>query len=444
MNRYLWLAIFLLTVSCVPISQQQGSTSSGTGAYYVDKRFRTDNFVYENNVHTVLLYPRPGEGQDPVAAVLAPPVLPLDQSVPLLLEFDQFGSAFNNYRAKIYHCNADWSLSQLNDMDFLMTFNEFLLNQPNLSLNTRVPYVHYTFEVPRVKVSGNYVVMVYREGNVKDILLTQRFMVYENRVNVMPRITPSSSVNQRNTHQQIEFAIGYPGLNLINPRESVHVALRQNYLWETAITGLKPTAVWEDRQLIEYQHFGLQNNFSGGNEFRFFDIRSIRFLGQNVRHINITADSNQVFLLPDKPRNREAYAQFIDFNGRYIVANYEMGTGAVEADYAHVYFTLVAPQQSAGKVHVWGALTDWKVSDQTQMQYRADQQAYTGHLLLKQGYYNYQYVLEEPDGKLNIGHFEGNHFQTENHYEVIAYYRPPGARGDMIIGYALLRHNNRN
>jgi hypothetical protein len=50
--------------------------------------------------------------------VLAPPVLPLDQPVPLLLEFDELGNAFKNYRAKIFHCNADWSLSQLNDMDF--------------------------------------------------------------------------------------------------------------------------------------------------------------------------------------------------------------------------------------------------------------------------------------------------------------------------------------
>jgi hypothetical protein len=34
--------------------------------------------------------------------VLAPPVLPLDQPVPLLLEFDELGNAFKNYRAKIF------------------------------------------------------------------------------------------------------------------------------------------------------------------------------------------------------------------------------------------------------------------------------------------------------------------------------------------------------
>jgi hypothetical protein len=445
MMRFSWLAFLFLTLSCVPISQQAGgSATADANGVYVDKRMRTEDFVYENNVRTVLLYPRAAEGQDPVSAVLAPAVLPLDQPVPLMLEFDELGNAFKNYRAKIFHCNADWSLSQLNDMDFLMTFNDFLLNQPNLSLNTKVPYVHYTMEVPRVKLSGNYVVMVYREGNVKDILLTKRFVVFDNQVNVVARIAPSSGVNERNTNQQIEFSIVHPDVNLINPRENVRIVLRQNYLWETAITGLRPTAIWEDRRLLEYQHFGLENNFAGGNEFRFFDIRSIRFLGQNVRHMDITSDSNRIYLLPDKPRTREAYSQTIDFNGRYVIANYEQGSGAIEADYADVYFTLVAPQQPNGRVHVWGALTDWKVSDQTLMRYNATDGVYQGQLALKQGYYNFQYVLEEPGGRLNLRFFEGSHFQTENHYEVIAYYRPPGARGDLVIGYALLRHNSRN
>lgn len=444
MSRYIEIVFILLVTACVPISQQQGSNATGSSPNYVDKRFQTENFIYENSIKTVLLYPKPIEGADPVSAILNPPVLPLAQPVPLVLEFDELGSAFKNYRVKIYHCNADWSLSQVSDMDFLMTFNDFLLNQPTLSLNTTVPYVHYYFEVPRVKLSGNYVLMVYREGNIKDLLLTRRFVIYDNQVAVQARVTPSTGINERQTNQQIEFAIQYPGLQLINPRENVHVVLRQNYLWATAITGLKPTALWENRNLLEYQHFGLENNFAGGNEFRFFDIRSIRFLGQNVGNTDITPDSNRVYLLVDKPRSKEAYAQTIDFNGGYVVVNYEQGSGAIEADYVDVGFTLLAPQPIPGKIHIWGALTNWKTNNQTEMQFDPVNKLYKGSLLLKQGYYNYQYVLEEPNGKLNIAYFEGSHFNTENHYEVIVYYRPPGARGDLVIGYALIRHNNRN
>ncbi len=447
MNRLFVLLLCLPILSCVPVSQQGttatgGSNGSGTNAYYVDKSMRTEDFTYEPNIQTVLLYPRP-EGADPVSAVLQPPVLPLSQPVPLILEFDELRSDVKNYRAKLFHCDADWSISNLNDIDILDTYNEFLLNRPLLSVNTKMPYVHYFFELPKVKISGNYLIMVYREGNVKDIILTHRFIIYENQVEVAARVVPSSGVQERLTNQQVEFDIRYPNTALYNPRETLKITLRQNYQWSNAIINLKPTAIWEDRRLLEYHHFGLENSFQAGNEFRFFDIRSIRFLGQNVGKMDITGDSNKVFLLPDDIRNGRAYTQTIDFNGRYLIDNYEVNNGPTAADYVYVNFTLRAPAKANGNVYIWGQLTNWRTGDDSAMQYDAAEQVYRGRLLLKQGYYNYQYVLEE-NGRLNPVPFEGSHFNTENHYEVIAYHRPPGARGDLIIGYALVRHNQRN
>jgi hypothetical protein len=227
-----------------------------------------------------------------------------------------------------------------------MTFNDFLLGQPNLSLNTKAPYVHYTLEVPRVKLSGNYVVMVYREGNVKDILLTKRFVIFDNQVNVVARVAPSSGVTERNTHQQIEFSIVHPDVNLINPRENVRIVLRQElplgnghhgapahgHLGRPAFARIP--ALRPGKQLPP-----------GATNSGFFDIRSIRFLGQNVRHMDITSDSNRCTCCPTSPGPGKPYAQTIDFNGRYVIANYEQGSGATEADYADVFFTLIAPQQ---------------------------------------------------------------------------------------------------
>jgi hypothetical protein len=39
-----------------------------------------------------------------------------------------------------------------------------------------VPYVHYYAQLPRLKLSGNYVVVVYRGGNAQDIVLTPSYM----------------------------------------------------------------------------------------------------------------------------------------------------------------------------------------------------------------------------------------------------------------------------
>ncbi len=33
---------------------------------------------------------------------------------------------------------------------------------------------------------------------------------------------------------------------------------------------------------------------------------------------------------------------------------------------------------------------------------------------------------------------EGNHFETENDYQLLVYYHPPGARWDELAGYQLL------
>jgi len=438
-----FIFIVCCMVACVPVSQQ-GSSSVNSGSYYTDKKFRTIDSVYEDEIKTVLLYPKPSPDADQVAAVLESPVIPIGQVSPLLLEFDQLGNTLQNFRARLFHCNADWSVSLLNDMDFLPDFNDFLFNSPQLSFNTKIPYVHYYFEVPKVKLPGNYVLMVYREGNVKDIILTKRFIVYENRVSITSAVKPSVGIQERFQNQQLEFSIQYPNYPITNPRQTVKVAIRQNYKWNNALVNLMPTSVKEDLTLLEYNHFNLENNFTGGNEYRFFDMRSIRFLGMNMGKISPTEDSTDVFLLIDKPRAKEAYSQIADLNGRFIIDNYETNRGATEADYVDVHFKLRSPEQAPGKVHMWGSFMNWTPSQSTQMVYDEASQSYNGTYLMKQGYYNYIYVLQPaPEGKVNETYFEGSHYNTENHYEIIIYYRPVGSRADMVIGYDLIRHNSR-
>jgi hypothetical protein len=438
------LTVYLFIPSCVPLAQQ-GVTSTASGeTYYLDKTMRTSDYVYEEGIKTVLLYPQVAQGADPAAAMLQPPVLPLTQSVPLLLEFDEMGNTFKNYRAKLYHCNADWSVSLLTDIDFVDQINDFLFNQPQLSFNTKVPYVHYTFEVPKVKLPGNYVLMVYREGNVKDIILTKRFLVYENRVQVAATVAPSTGVQERNQNQQINFQVLYREYPLTNPRETVKVSIRQNYKWNNAITSLLPLAVREDQATLEYNYFNLENNFAGGNEYRFFDMRSIRFLGMNMAKINPAPDSTTVLIVPDKSRAKEAYSQMVDINGQFAIDNYETGRGATEADYVNVEFTLQSPERAPGNIHLWGAFMNWNPTSISQMRYDAASQSYKGQYLLKQGLYNYVYALEPAQGgKINETYFEGSHFETENFYEIIVYYRPLASRADLIIGYTMLKHNSR-
>jgi hypothetical protein len=441
-----------LLAACVPIAQQ-GSTSPGASSgqssphaaatSYTDEKLRTTDYIYEDNIKTVLLYPQANDLPNPAAATLQPAVLPIEQGAPLILEFDELGEQTYNYHAKLYHCNADWTISLLSDIQFLSEYNDFNITNYQLSVNTKVPYTHYRMEVPKVKLPGNYVVMVHREGNVKDMVLTRRFMVYDNTVDLMANVTLATGVQERQTNHQIEFAINYRNYQIINPRDEVKVVLRQNYRWDNAITGLKPQNVVLNASRLEYNQFNLENNFQAGNEFRFFDMRSIRFLGMNMAKINRVSDQNQVLLGIDKSRSREAYAQVDDFNGAFIIDNYETHQGATEADYVQTFFTLKSPELK-GNVYVNGKFNDWLLNEKNRMVYSPEGQEYKARVLLKQGIYNYNYAISQPgSNKGDEGALEGNFYNTENTYEVIAYYRPVGSRADLIVGYKVMYHNTR-
>ena len=60
---------------------------------------------------------------------------------------------------------------------------------------------------------------------------------------------------------------------------------------------------------------------------------------------------------------------------------------------------------------------------------------YEKDIKLKQGFYNYKYVLVNAQGELEEGVISGDYYETENNYKVLVYYRDLGARYDRIVGY---------
>ena len=65
---------------------------------------------------------------------------------------------------------------------------------------------------------------------------------------------------------------------------------------------------------------------------------------------------------------------------------------------------------------------------------------YEGTMLLKEGYYNYQYMYI-PSGSTegSLSQIEGSFYQTENEYTVLVYYTQKGSRYDRLVGYRNLK-----
>ena len=60
-------------------------------------------------------------------------------------------------------------------------------------------------------------------------------------------------------------------------------------------------------------------------------------------------------------------------------------------------------------------------------------------VLLKQGYYSYQFVQEDGATVRTMGDF----YETENEYATLVYYKGPGDRTDRLVGYARVYINKK-
>lgn len=422
---YLFLLVF---AACVPLTQT-ATNDSGQA-----KILKLADFSYESQIKTVRVYPA---GSDTQVQML-PAVTKLgDWS--LMLEFDDLHGQRDSFYARVIHCNQDWTKSTLSDLDFISQYNEFPLLNFDLSLDTQIPYVHYKFQLPAVKLPGNYVLVVYRGSDRNDIILSKRFMVYDTRV-AFSRNGNLLGAGAANANQQINFTVNYKNLDLINPMETVNVTIRQNQRWDNLAAGIKPSFLRDNVREMEYRFFDPDKMLKGGNEFRWFDLRSLNYPGRNVLTVDRTQKPFHVYIQPDASRKGQAYASYQDLNGNFMTDNYDV-RNAVASNYAYVHFTLKSPQPVEGGVYVSGAFTNWDLSPEYQMTYDAIKQQYTGTAFLRQGYYDYQYVVKS--ATLPADHFEGSYFETENQYEIFVYYRSLQPQADLLIGYLQLEQNPR-
>ena len=424
-----FLIVMLFLAGCTPLTQSSQNSPNNP------KAIRFTDFAYEPQIETIVV--RPGFG-DP-QTYLEPAVTRLGDWN-LLLEFDDLRDQRDTYYARIIHCNYDWSRSGLMDLDFLNDFNEFPINNFEFSVDTHVPYVHYWMKLPPVKLPGNYLVVVYRGTDKNDIILTKRFMVYDSRVSFENELNLVGAGNTASLNQQINFTINYKNLDILNPLESVNVAIRQNRRWDNIATDIKPSFVREIEKQLEYRFFESEKMFKGGNEFRFFDMRSLNNPGRNVATVNRSVKPYEVFIERDRSRADEMYSQLPDFNGGFIPDNLDYPDDAF-TNYAYVNFTLEVPQKFPGNVYVAGAFNYWNLNDRNRMQYDSTRREYRSSVLLKQGWYDYQYIVQAPGVPPYL--LEGSHFQTENLYEIFVYYRPFQPQADLLIGYVRLQRNPR-
>ncbi|WP_449495063.1 type IX secretion system plug protein [Belliella filtrata] len=393
--------------------------------------------VFEENIQSVRLFPQSTE----FATQMSSPAISLQANTPLLLSFDDIAFDPDMYSVRLIHCDMDWTPSDLKENDYLEQFNEFNITDYNYSIDTRIPYIHYNFVIPRVTKSGNYVVQVYRGREQDKTIITRRFMVFDNSIQVGAKVVPPSQTEYRRKQQQLNINLNYKGREVLDPRTGLRVVIRQNQRWDNIITDLKPTMVREDLKTVAFELFDGTNAFFAGNEFRFVDLRYVRARGNNVAKVQMEEDVVYAETMVEKARPSSAYSQYLDMNGQYVIFNFERQNHDLEGEYMLATFNLNA-EGITETPYLVGALTNWGRVPDAKMELNKKTNTYQATLLLKQGWYDYQFAYKTDEG-WNMSPIEGDHFETENEYEVLVYFRDVGSRYDELVGYSNVNPNKR-
>ena len=366
------------------------------------------------------------------------PLMTLNSSEELSLQFDDLRQGGRSYAYTIEHCDMNWKSSGLSPVDYLDGFTEDRINDYTVSLNTLQGYMHYSLSLPnqviRPKIDGNYVLKVYEEGYADRIILTRRFYVLSPSVILRPEVVASPQITNRKTSQKINISVEHPQLNIQNPYTDVKLVVRQNGRPDVEQTVDRPNQiragvlVYNDLRSLE---------FPGSNEFRKFDFRTLRLQSERVEQIY--RDSvNTVQLLPDQPYTASNYSYSFDENGDFFIRNQDGHEPATDADYAYITWTFEAERpKGAGEVYVVGKFNDYRLSADNRLIYDAGRSRFYGSIYLKQGLYDYQYVWVDATNPEKSNHtlFEGSFFETKNKYQAFLYYRRPGSRWDQLVGF---------
>jgi hypothetical protein len=396
--------------------------------------FPNENNCYDPSIKTIQVYK---EGLE-----LSPPVIQLNSTERLMISFDDLDPEIKRYKYTIMHCGSDWKTSsELLVSDYIDGYPEEKIEQFEYSYNTTVRYIHFKTVFPgenmRPKISGNYLLIVY-EDEPSQIAFTARFMVVEKtQVTAEGKIVQSSRIEDHEARQQIDFVVRLNGFQLHDVEREIKIVLQQNGRWDNILRISKPRFNRTDELDFRYDE---SISFNGGNQFRNFDIKSLVYQTERIAKISYDT-TNQVFLLNDQPRTFKQYVFEKDLNGRFYVKNEEHAqNSSTEADYAWVHFFLPYPAPiTIGQFHVVGELTYWQLNDASRMRFNPSRKGYELNLFLKQGYYNYLYILKE-DGKQagDESFIEGNHWETENDYTVYVYFHETGSLYDRLIAVNFL------
>tara|TARA_B100000780_G_scaffold218144_1_gene157338 strand:+ start:10544 stop:11812 length:1269 start_codon:yes stop_codon:yes gene_type:complete len=373
----------------------------------------------------------------------SPPFVPLQEGI-LTLRFDDLHAEYTTHYIRVRHCTHDWWYSDLHPSEYIDGFYDVAIDDMEDSFGTKVNYTHYTTDIPRDDMiltrSGNYVLEVFSPEAPENVVISRRFVLFEDLCFVESEVREPADVALRRTHQDIAFVVTEDNYSFLDPYNNLHTTVLQNARWDNSLSNLPPKYI--KGKEIEFTQVGYV--FPGGNSYRFADLKSLGYTARGIAGISEEKLTFHHLLEPSQRRTYTYHTSLPDINGAYVISNdrYETHTGS---DYTMAHFTLPMPYElHERKVYLFGELSNGKYLKTHQMTWNDSNSSYESTILLKQGYYNFIYLVKDEDSsESEIGttaDIEGNHFATDNLYTVFVYYSDFEGY-DRVVGFNQWNNN---
>lgn len=362
-----------------------------------------------------------------------PPVIEINTDDFINISFDRLTHEYKDLRYTLKHCNADWTISDMYEIDYMDGFNNIEIENYETSLNTTVDYIHYSFTLPnqyiKIKLSGNYILEI-TDYDTDEIVAYVAFSVLEKCIDVGAVINGNTVIDTNKNHQQVNIYINHQKFQIRNPHTELKVFVKQNERTDNIIINPEPSFIGNGK--IEYKN-RKELVFQAGNEFRRFEMLNENDPMMGVEKIGYFEPYYHTTLYSDKKSLNYIYDQ--DQDGKFFIRNNNSLHSETEADYMIVHFSLQTEYLYNSDIYINGEFTNNAFTEEFKMIYNKESGMYEKHLLLKQGMYNYQYLtITKGDKKALTVDTEGDFYETENSYTIYVYYRPFGERYDRLIG----------
>ena len=370
------------------------------------------------------------------------PVYRLNSNDKLELGFDDLDGNVKSYYYTYVLCDYNWNQVNLNPFDYIQGFTQNRIATYRFSSVALTRYTHYQAILPdkssRPTKSGNYLLKVFLDGDTSKLVFTKRMLVSDQKAIVAGEVAQPFTPDLFKSHQKLKLSISLKGVNTFSAAQQVKVVILQNKRWDIAQKDIVPTFVRGNSLEYNSENIGI---FPGGKEWRWADLRSFRLQSDRVDSGNYKRNSTELYMKVDGDRSAQRYIYFADLNGAFVITTYEALNPLWQGDYAQVHFKLAPPNGKAytsQEVYLAGQFTSFNTSDEWKMHFNEATGFYETSTFLKQGYYNYTYIVKDPaTGALTD--LEGNYWETENKYTILVYYKSFTDRSDQLIGVGEVR-----